>query len=342
MNNRNSSVELFRILATFLVLIVHFNGWFVEMPTHFAGYTARNICQAFIEGISATCVNCFLVITGWYGLRFKWKHIWTIWSIIAFIYVPAYLISSISNNSFSGLTLLLNIIAIGNESYYVQCYLMLIFLSPVLNSFIERYGRKMLPYTLAFWTVEIIFDWILKNKCLGFAHGYELTHFVLMYFLGRTAFLYKEKFSQKFSTIKGIIIYLFGATILSGLYFILPMNIAYSYTNPINILMAFCLFFIFERKHFHNKIINWISSSTLAVYVLHCTPPYISYLQKWDRFALNDFSYINYLGMMGLTIASVFIIGILYDKVRALFMPRIGNIVCNWIESKTYKYSLLK
>lgn len=26
---RNSSIELFRILATFLVLIVHWNGWFV-------------------------------------------------------------------------------------------------------------------------------------------------------------------------------------------------------------------------------------------------------------------------------------------------------------------------
>lgn len=29
---RNSSVELFRIIATFLVLIVHFNGWFVGIP----------------------------------------------------------------------------------------------------------------------------------------------------------------------------------------------------------------------------------------------------------------------------------------------------------------------
>lgn len=26
---RNSSIELFRILATFLVLVVHWNGWFV-------------------------------------------------------------------------------------------------------------------------------------------------------------------------------------------------------------------------------------------------------------------------------------------------------------------------
>ena len=26
---RNSSIELYRIIATFAVLIVHFNGWFV-------------------------------------------------------------------------------------------------------------------------------------------------------------------------------------------------------------------------------------------------------------------------------------------------------------------------
>ena len=26
---RNSSIELFRILATFLVLVIHWNGWFV-------------------------------------------------------------------------------------------------------------------------------------------------------------------------------------------------------------------------------------------------------------------------------------------------------------------------
>lgn len=27
--SRNSNIELFRIVATLLVLIVHFNGWFV-------------------------------------------------------------------------------------------------------------------------------------------------------------------------------------------------------------------------------------------------------------------------------------------------------------------------
>ena len=35
-NRRNSSVELFRILATIMVVIVHYNGWLAGgMPDHF-------------------------------------------------------------------------------------------------------------------------------------------------------------------------------------------------------------------------------------------------------------------------------------------------------------------
>ena len=36
LKQRNSSVELYRIIATLTVLIVHFNGWFVGgMPEKF-------------------------------------------------------------------------------------------------------------------------------------------------------------------------------------------------------------------------------------------------------------------------------------------------------------------
>ncbi|MDE6859051.1 MAG: hypothetical protein K2J65_01405 [Duncaniella sp.] len=270
---RNSSVEVFRIIATFLVLIVHFNGWFVGgMPEKFAGFSVFNIGQTLIEAISCTCVNCFLVITGWYGLRFKWKHIWTIWSIIVWIYVPFYLIESFYKADFSIVGLAYKFFAIGQESYYVQCYLMLLFLSPILNAFIQKYGRKILPYTLSFWLIEFVLDWALKNKCLGFAYGYQLTHFVFMYILGQTACLYKDEISKNLNYIKCLGIYIAGAIIISITYLILPADKAFAYTNPFNIIMSFALFFVFERMTFHNPLINWISSSTLAVYILHCTP----------------------------------------------------------------------
>lgn len=340
---RNSSVEVFRIIATFLVLIVHFNGWFVGgMPEKFAGFSAFNLGQDVIEAISCTCVNCFLVITGWYGLRFKWKHVWTIWSILVWIYVPCYIVESYLSHNFSLLGLIFKFIAIGQESYYVQCYLMLLFLSPILNAFIQKYGRKILPYALSFWAIEFILDWVLHNQCLGFAYGYQLTHFVLMYILGQTAYLYRDDIYERLDTMRCIMIYFIGTIIIAGTYIVLSPDKAFAYTNPVNIVMSFSLFFIFERMTFHNSLVNWIGSSTLAVYIMHCTPPIINVLQDWDMTMLHSVDYPVYLMTMALTIIGVFIVGILYDKVRTLFMPKLGEKICNWLSAKTAKYALPK
>jgi len=337
---RNSSVEIFRIIATFLVVIVHFNGVMVGIPQKFAGFTIPNISQALIESISIVCVNCFLVITGWYGLRFKWKHIWTVYSILVFIYVPFYICNAVINNNFSIISLIRNFVAIGNENYYVNCYLMLIFLSPILNLFTNKYGKRILPYSIFFWFIEFSFDWVLGNPFLGFAYGYMLTHFILMYILGQTAFLFKKEINGLFSTLRCISIYLIGIVIITCMYFVIPLDISYAYSNPINIIMSFSLFFIFERHSFYNKTINWISKSTLAVYIIHCTPPIINQLQNWDNYVLSNYSYSMYLIFMAATIFVVFVGSILYDKMRCLFMPRLGDIIYNWISKKIEKYYL--
>lgn len=338
---RNSSVELFRILATFLVLIVHFNGWFVGgMPVKLTTFDYQNIGQALIEAASCTCVNCFLVITGWYGLKFKWKHVWTIWSILVWIYVPFYIIESIINDDFSILRLIFKMIALVEESYYVQCYLMLLFLSPILNSFIKRFGKKILPYTLAFLAIEIIFDWILGNKCLAFGNGYMLTHFIFMYLLGQTAFLYRDRIHEIFNQQKGIMIYILGILLITSMYIVIPADRAFAYSNPLNIIMSFALFFLFERKTFHSHLVNWIGASTLAVYMAHVTPPVINILQKWDVFVLTNYSYTMYLLIISATILGVFTVSILYDKIRIMIFKKPGIYICNRLSLKLKKYSL--
>lgn len=337
---RNSSIELFRIIATLLVLIVHFNGWFVDMPSTFTGFSVFTISQDIIESISCICVNCFLVITGWYGLRFKWKHVWNIWSVLVWIYVPFYLVYSYFYNDFSIKLLLFKIIAIGQESYYVQCYLMLLFLSPILNSFIEKFGKRILPYTLAFWVIEIVFDWILQNMCLGFGRGYELTHFILMYLLGQTAFLYRKEIRKYYKSKYCVMSIISGTVVISIMYLVLPSKYCFVYSNPLNIIMAFSLFFIFERKTMHSRFINWIASSTLAVYILHITPPFINILREWDFSLLQTHTYPVYLGLISITIFIVFASGILYDKIRILLLLPIVTKTSNWLSKNTIRYSL--
>lgn len=333
-SKRNSSVELFRIIATLLVLMVHFNGWFVGMPEQFEGFTAKSIGQTIIESISCICVNCFLVITGWYGLRLKWRHIIKIWSIIVWVYVPFYLVMAIYNNDFSLLRLAYEFIAIGKESYYVQCYLMLMLLSPILNVFIDKYGRKSLPLVLIFWAIEFLLDCIFSNKSLGFAKGYELTHFVFIYLLIRTARLYDNEIKQWYNVQRATLILVCCTLIIASLY-IAGVRWAFAYTNPLNILMAFTLFYIFEHRKFTSRYIDWFSSSTLSVYIAHVTPPLINILWEWDNHIIQTYPYWQYLILMLATIIIVFISVTLYDKIRELIFDRINNSISSWIEKKT-------
>jgi surface polysaccharide O-acyltransferase-like enzyme len=91
---RNSSVEVFRILSMLLVLIVHFNGWLLGgMPDEFdsANISSFRIGQVVIQSFAVVCVNCFILISGYYGIKFKWSKIWNIFILLLFIKVPYYL-----------------------------------------------------------------------------------------------------------------------------------------------------------------------------------------------------------------------------------------------------------
>ena len=91
---RNSSVELYRIIATFAVLIFHFNGWLVGgMPKYFDidNLSTFRVTQAVIESCSCICVNMFLVISGYFGLHLKFQSVLRICLLLLSVHVPFYI-----------------------------------------------------------------------------------------------------------------------------------------------------------------------------------------------------------------------------------------------------------
>lgn len=307
------------------------------MPERFAGFTPHAIGQAIIESFSTICVNCFLVITGWYGLKLKWKHVLTIWSVLVFVYIPSYLYSVYCGEPFLIRRLVLSIIAVVEESYYVQCYLMLMFLSPVLNSYIEKYGRSILPWVVAFWMIEIILGFVLRNVCLGFGKGYELTHFVFLYLLMQALRLNYDRF-RKWVSLRNVIGILIIGILSNTIMYIVVGNRAFDYTNPITVVMSIALFLIFEKYYFFNGLVNRIAASTLMVYIMHVSFPVIGILIKWDNYVLRAYSYLSYLGIISLTIIAVLIVGVLYDQIRIFVMTPINKKLEKYLSHFTAKY----
>ena len=74
---RDSNMELLRIIAMLLVCIVHANFRALPVPTYEEAFTnvSSSILRYFTESISIICVNLFVLISGWYGIKFKFSRL---------------------------------------------------------------------------------------------------------------------------------------------------------------------------------------------------------------------------------------------------------------------------
>lgn len=331
---RDSSVETFRILATFAVLIAHFTGWFLGgMPERFTIEGGRDfrIGQMIMESFTVVCVNCFLIISGYYGIKLKGHSLWKMYTLLVSIYIPCWIANVfIDGNGIGGL--LGSILAFSRESYFVQCYLMLMFLSPILNAYVEQKGKKILLYVLAFWFIEIWWEQIRGNQSLGFNSGYSVIHFVLMYMLARCVALYKNELLQ-IKRAYWIAGYFIGAAIVCLMY-MAGWKHTWDYSNPTVVIQSFCLFMPFLYRQYYKPWINWVAGSTFAVYIIHTCSPVSVLLMKMDCFLQESLPYILYLpSYLGL-ILLVFCMCIVYDKLRLKLTASLSE--------KTYRFMTKK
>ena len=182
------------------------------------------------------------------------------------------------------------------ESYFVQNYIMLMFISPVLNAFIEYKKEYLTLFSISLFVIEVLMESIFHNKCLHIEEGYSLFHFVMMYMLARTAYIHKEKIMsvKKQWWILG---YFICATVVCLLHFT-PYEHNWAYSNPVVIIESFMLFFPFLYCSFQNRIVNRIAGGTLAVYIIQVTSPVSGLLFKYDQLALANLSYSIYLPLL--------------------------------------------
>ena len=103
----------------------------------------------------------------------------------------------------------------------------------------------------------------------------------------------------------------------------------WDYSNPVVVLSAVCSFLPFLYKTYYNKVINWIASGTLAVYVIHVTNRIRNFLENLDTKLLETNSYPMYLIQILFVIIIVFILSVLYG----VACKYISDVLAKRIES---------
>jgi len=288
-NKRNVNVELFRVFATVMVVILHVMG--CGGVLHNVPGSGVNYWTAwFIECFAYGAVNCFALITGFVMVdkSVKLKNIIRLWmqvffysvllTVLAFIFFPE------SRTVENAVVSLLPII--GDQWWYTSSYFGLFLLMPFLNAGIERISRQTHKKILLAVLVGVGFIGsilrIYSIDAFMLDRGYSVLWLAIVYLFG--AYIKKYEVHKRFSALKGLIgfVGMVALTFLSrfGTYYVTDMffggpkheNLFITYTS-ITVLLSSVFLFIMclnlKIGKISEKVICFFAPMSLGVYLIH-------------------------------------------------------------------------
>ena len=115
--------------------------------------------------------------------------------------------------------------------------------------------------------------------------GKNLANFIYFYLVGNQLYYYRDKW-MNIKTRNLVLCYIiFNAVILSVEYFMygnmvgkMIMRLSFPYSSPLILVGAVMFFMIIGKQHIQSRFINYVAASSLAIYLIHGSRPYLPIL----------------------------------------------------------------
>ena len=272
---RNSNIELLRILCMLMVVVLHFNNngantGIVNMPELL---TTRLTWGFLVESFCIVAVNCFVLVSGYFGIKLKWRSLLKFYLQCFFIGLISYLAYIGLNGGFSWQALAERFLAFTHNGWwFVVSYLGLMLLSPLLNKSVENMTSKQLLHSVLFFTIIILYlGWYHKVETTNY--GNSLISFLWLYLIGRYIGMHLSLDAirrWRWLWLAGYVAASIGLFALIMLRYHCTLQIHYplDYNNPFVVIAAVMLLLFFLSWSFQSKMINWLASSVFAAYLL--------------------------------------------------------------------------
>lgn len=298
--NRDSNMELLRIMAIFLILFVHanFKSLGVVTSNHINGDFLDSFFRILFQFFGVIGVNVFILLSGWYGISIKAIKTYSIlfqcvFYASLFYFLNIYIFDlPFSFKSFKECFLLTS------DYWFVKSYLLLYLLSPVLNEFAKNVRRPIFKSVLiGLYAYQFIFAWLFYESTDYFNCGYSPLSFINLYLLARFLRLHvRISYNNKtlvcalfLSNLVGTVIYVLPSLIrMGGVGLGLLLQ---SYVSPLVIVNAIILLLMFYNFQFRSSVINTLATACFATYLIHGNAHVINYYSDWFSY-LHDKYYI--------------------------------------------------
>ncbi|RGS00238.1 acyltransferase family protein [Phocaeicola coprocola] len=266
MDTRKSNIELLRIIAMFGIVISHF--FFVDFAKiphvdNSGIYEFIKVLYSFVN----VHVNIFILISGYFSIKLKWKSILDLSIKCLTISLLIYLGVILNRHPFNLKEFIhCFLFFIRDEKWwFIECYFYLMLLSPLLNYIRNNINKSQyIKFIVILAFINIILGGLLQSKLNN--TGFTVHHFIFLYFIG--GYIRRFGLLQNIENTKLLI----GFICLSFTHYLLnrfQCALWRGYIDPIIIINAIFIFIIFSRIEIQNKYINILSKGVFTVYLIH-------------------------------------------------------------------------
>lgn len=289
---RNPSIELLRIIAMFMIVVLHYNTHADTMLKLGIPATGTQVFANILEAFCISGMNTYVLISGFFLSKGKVKpsrviyvicqvYFYTILISLAMMLVGTYVLHSDS----SFYKLVQYIFPISSEHYwFVTAYVIMYALAPVMNIAVEKLERKQIKaviLTLLLWFcfIKSFVPVLFPTDRFGYDYGW----FICLYLIA--AYIRKYDVVLFYNAKKSALVYLVSTAIIAAmsisLYYInynwggfihyseVPYNMNFLFTLTASLGLFSFFRFYRMRENKTADVVRAIGPLTFGVYLLH-------------------------------------------------------------------------
>lgn len=284
---RNSSIELLRILALFMVIMIHYANQLLKLIDNDFNYHTL----LFLRSFSSPAVDLFLLISGYFMVTNNTRYVGKPLSLLLqvvyrnlFIFTLLMLFGYLTFNFKSLLFYLVPM------SYYPLLFVVVYLISPYINMMLlqlKKISDKALRTfclilfllfsvypTMTDFAQELFhYEWFGLNTigAWGDQQGFNIVNFMLLYIIGGAIRLLDVKI-KKTSILKYIFICFIAIFVCSEIceYTCFKgLRSSWIYCNPLVIIFSTLLFCLFRCYKFESNIVNKVATYVYMTFLIH-------------------------------------------------------------------------
>ena len=268
LKERESNFELLRLVSQFIIVYYHLFFLFI-------GKTYDDPIYQAIQLPLHIGVTVFVLLSGFFSIKASSKGLIKLLSMFFVLTLPETMYYMMNANSFRHILFLSS-----SHFWFIKTYLFLFLASPMLNLYWKETTIRQK------WYMTCVLGFVASYMAMtrgdsSMLTGKNLVNFAFLYYCGRMLSYYKDKWKEwRTGYILIAYISLNLVLVLGYLYFPCLLqkaiwHFSFSYSSPVLLLNSVLFFMMFGKMQFRSGMINYLASSSLAIYLFHGCRPYV-------------------------------------------------------------------